>query len=133
MAFLPVALAVLPVWPAGVPVGLKDLASEMALESVDVLVHRPDSLTEAIIDQWVIEGGERAQQSVDAVLALVYALRRCELGRDAAQRQRLAEQPARWRRCAGHWRRSSRAARRHLDVEATQTPADRLMRLSASE
>eukprot|EP00969_Alexandrium_andersonii_P300392 13280635-Alexandrium_andersonii.AAC.1 len=63
MAFLPAAPAVLPAWPAGVPVGLKDLASEMALESVDVLVHRPESLTEAIVDQWVIEGGERIQQS----------------------------------------------------------------------
>eukprot|EP00969_Alexandrium_andersonii_P240802 10630476-Alexandrium_andersonii.AAC.1 len=56
----------------------------MAPESVDVLVHRPEALTESIVDQWVIEGGERVQQSVGAVHALVYALRSRELGRAAA-------------------------------------------------
>eukprot|EP00969_Alexandrium_andersonii_P125927 5567112-Alexandrium_andersonii.AAC.1 len=61
MAFLPAALVVLPAWPAGVPVALKDLASEVASESRDVLAHRPGRLTEAIFDQWIIEGGARDQ------------------------------------------------------------------------
>eukprot|EP00969_Alexandrium_andersonii_P286052 12646280-Alexandrium_andersonii.AAC.1 len=72
---LPAAPAVLPAWPAGVPVALKDVATEMAFESVDVLINRPGALTEAIMDQRVIDGGKRAQRSTDAVLGLVYALR----------------------------------------------------------
>eukprot|EP00969_Alexandrium_andersonii_P118218 5228424-Alexandrium_andersonii.AAC.1 len=75
MAFLPAAPVVLPAWPTGMPVALKDLASEMALGSHDVLVHRLERLTEAIVDYRVIEGGVRDQRSVDAVRTLVHALR----------------------------------------------------------
>eukprot|EP00969_Alexandrium_andersonii_P181907 8038940-Alexandrium_andersonii.AAC.1 len=73
---LPAAPAVLPTWPVGVPVALKDVAVEMAMETVDVLVNRPETLTVAVMDQWVIEGGVRDQPSTDAVLELIYALRR---------------------------------------------------------
>eukprot|EP00969_Alexandrium_andersonii_P178377 7887142-Alexandrium_andersonii.AAC.1 len=64
---MPAAPAVLPAWPVGVLVALKDVAVEMSLEAVDVLVNRPETLTVAIIDQRVIDGGERDQRSTDAV------------------------------------------------------------------
>eukprot|EP00969_Alexandrium_andersonii_P200958 8878478-Alexandrium_andersonii.AAC.1 len=70
----------------------------MAFESVDVLLNRPDSLIEAIMDQWVIDGGERAQRSTDAVLALVYALRVREIGRVAARTAREVSSSPRGRR-----------------------------------
>eukprot|EP00969_Alexandrium_andersonii_P019714 860070-Alexandrium_andersonii.AAC.1 len=57
----------------------------MALETADVLINRPEALAEAIMYQWVIDGGEREQRSTDAVLTLVYALRRRELGRQAGR------------------------------------------------
>eukprot|EP00969_Alexandrium_andersonii_P358901 15452000-Alexandrium_andersonii.AAC.1 len=62
----PAAPAVLPTWPLGVPVALKDVAVEMALETVEVLVNRPETLTVAVMDQWVVDGGERDQRSTDA-------------------------------------------------------------------
>eukprot|EP00969_Alexandrium_andersonii_P266556 11781039-Alexandrium_andersonii.AAC.1 len=62
----------------------------MAMDSVEVLIHQPESLTTAIMDQWVIEGGVRDRPSTDAVLELIYALRRRELGRLAAQATRTA-------------------------------------------
>eukprot|EP00969_Alexandrium_andersonii_P256983 11361702-Alexandrium_andersonii.AAC.1 len=70
MAFLPAAPVVLPAWPVAVPVALKDLASEMALESIDTLVRQPERLTEAIVDQWVADGGVRDQVAVDAAHTL---------------------------------------------------------------
>eukprot|EP00969_Alexandrium_andersonii_P261387 11555949-Alexandrium_andersonii.AAC.1 len=63
---LPAAPAVLPAWPVGAPVALKDVAVEMSLGTVDVLINRPEALTVAIMDQWVIDGGEREQRSTDA-------------------------------------------------------------------
>eukprot|EP00969_Alexandrium_andersonii_P110238 4864377-Alexandrium_andersonii.AAC.1 len=76
----PVARAVRSVWPADVPLSPKDIAAEMAYESVDALLNHPEALSEAIMDQWVIDGGERSQRATDAVLTAVYGLRDRKLG-----------------------------------------------------
>eukprot|EP00969_Alexandrium_andersonii_P344871 15244497-Alexandrium_andersonii.AAC.1 len=54
----PVARAAHSAWPADVPLALKDVAAEMADESVDVLLNRPEALIPTVVGQWVIDGGE---------------------------------------------------------------------------
>eukprot|EP00969_Alexandrium_andersonii_P086668 3821651-Alexandrium_andersonii.AAC.1 len=103
----PAAPALLPAWPVGVPASLKDVAVEMSLESVDALINRQEALAEAI-----------AQQSTDAVLTLVYALRRREHGWHATQATRVASASPSGRRVGD----GARVAGAGLPVEPVGLP-----------
>eukprot|EP00969_Alexandrium_andersonii_P372495 15481853-Alexandrium_andersonii.AAC.1 len=54
-------------WPADVPTPLNDLAAAMVEESVEQLLNRPEALVGAIVNQWVLGGGERSQRAAGAV------------------------------------------------------------------
>eukprot|EP00969_Alexandrium_andersonii_P305707 13513627-Alexandrium_andersonii.AAC.1 len=55
-------------WPAGLPGELRNLAVQMAEQSPDQLLSRPDSLVQAVMEQWQADGGESLQEAVDAAL-----------------------------------------------------------------
>eukprot|EP00969_Alexandrium_andersonii_P342059 15120232-Alexandrium_andersonii.AAC.1 len=59
-------------------------------ESVDQLLGRPAALVGAIVDQWQLDGGERAQRATDAVWSAAHAARDRQLSRSPAQAARQA-------------------------------------------